>query len=196
MTRTHCVVQRPVWNNDAQGQPVTLAPSTSKASIRIIAAKAEQLTEFDQSRKASGSIADKDATGGSTAATSSRDDPVDSTDDDIQIVENPQAQAPPRDDGIELVFSPNSTELNLSYQHERVARLLRATIKKVLLDVVFEDAFPEQPLRHVIVPNALLAVARGLNDSELVARIRNDSDYRRALVRIVCHFTPYSSCRI
>ena len=87
---------------------------------------------------------------------------------------------------IELVFPPNGTELNLNDQRPRVARLLRSTIIKVELDLVFKNAFPQEPLRQVVVPNALITVARGLNDDELLARVCNDHRYRHALARIVC----------
>ena len=105
--------------------------------------------------------------------------------------------APPQEvnanlnNSIELVFPPNGAELNLNDQRPRVAHLLRSTIVKVELDLVFKDAFPQEPLRQVVVPNALITVARSLNDDELLARICNDHRYRHALARIVR--TPLSS---
>ena len=92
---------------------------------------------------------------------------------------------PSHDDSLDLVFSPNSTDLSLNNQHERVARLLRATITKVQLDLVFVNAFPQELLRNVVVPNALIAVAHNLNDPAMAARIHDDRDYRRAVAKIV-----------
>ncbi|KAI0733365.1 hypothetical protein C8Q72DRAFT_813353 [Fomitopsis betulina] len=91
---------------------------------------------------------------------------------------------PSHDDSLDLVFSPNSTDLSLNNQHERVARLLRATITKVQLDLVFVNAFPQELLRNVVVPNALIAVAHNLNDPALAARIHDDRDYRRTVAKI------------
>ena len=90
-------------------------------------------------------------------------------------------------DSIELVFPESGAKLNLNDQRPRVARLLRSTIVKVQLDIVFKNVFPQQPLRQIIVPNALIEIARGLNDTELLARVCNDRDYRHALATIVSH---------
>lgn len=121
------------------------------------------------------------------------DNPASPMDNNSVSIEGPQAQASYSNDSIELVFPPNGTDLSLSHQCKCIACLLCATIKNVQLDSVFEDAFPEQPLQHVIVPNAFITVAHDLNDLDLMAHIQSNVEYCHALVRIICHFVSHTS---
>ncbi|KZT74260.1 hypothetical protein DAEQUDRAFT_296645 [Daedalea quercina L-15889] len=100
----------------------------------------------------------------------------------VDLTDEPE-DPPPHDDSIELVYSAKGGDLNLTEQHPRVAALLRATIAKVLLDIVFVDAFPDA-LRHSTVANALLECAGALNDPGLLDRLQKDRDYCDALTKI------------
>ena len=91
---------------------------------------------------------------------------------------------------IELVIGEKG-RCALLQQRNRVRRVAKDAIHQIEVDLLFKNAFPEGPEKYnVFTRRVLIKCAEAYSDSELVRRLKNDSQYAHDLASIVSTTTP------
>ncbi|EED85125.1 predicted protein [Postia placenta Mad-698-R] len=98
------------------------------------------------------------------------DKPVDNVEDDAE--------------NINIVPPVNGNTLQLNNQHTRIQDVVHAAIKKVLIDICFDDAFPDVLMQSKHAQLTLVKCAQTLEYEDIQQRILDDMKYGRTLASL------------
>ncbi|KAI0949315.1 hypothetical protein AcW1_008967 [Taiwanofungus camphoratus] len=88
------------------------------------------------------------------------------------------------DNDIEVIYPDRNGPLSLTAQRQRVQKVLRTAIDKILAFICFNHAFPESLALQSFTKTALMDCAHSLGFEDIVLRLKNDSRYADDLTTV------------
>lgn len=91
-----------------------------------------------------------------------------------------------------VITYPDYGGLKLLAQNAKLQDVIRGCMFKVLVDFLWEDAYPTMTSRAMLARNVLISVAREMKALEIKTRAKDDPSFSRALAPMVTMFFAHA----